>query len=85
MGYRNYPDDIVNLFVKKAIENGIDIIRVFDALNDIRNLEESVAAIKKYGANVKLLYPILLVSSYTWLLCWPNSKGRKTWSGFALY
>lgn len=49
LGYHNYPDDIVNLFVKKAIENGIDIIRVFDALNDLRNLQESVTAIKKYG------------------------------------
>lgn len=54
LGYRNYPDDIVNLFVKKAIENGIDIIRVFDALNDIRNLEESVAAIKKYGGECQI-------------------------------
>lgn len=54
LGYRNYPDDIVDMFVKKAIENGIDIIRVFDALNDLRNLQESVKAIKKYGGECQI-------------------------------
>ncbi len=49
LGYKNYADDIVDLFVKKSIENGIDIIRIFDALNDIRNLETSIKATKKYG------------------------------------
>ena len=49
LGYKHYSDDVVDLFVKKAIENGIDVIRVFDALNDPRNLEASVKAIKKYG------------------------------------
>ncbi|MDR3259425.1 MAG: oxaloacetate decarboxylase subunit alpha [Fusobacteriaceae bacterium] len=48
VGYRHYADDMVDLFVKKAIENGIDIIRAFDALNDFRNLETSIKAIKKY-------------------------------------
>jgi oxaloacetate decarboxylase alpha subunit len=41
LGYNNYPDDIVEMFVAKSIEHGIDIIRVFDALNDVRNLETS--------------------------------------------
>ncbi len=49
LGYKHYPDDIVETFIQKSIENGIDVIRVFDALNDMRNLEVSIKAIKKYG------------------------------------
>jgi oxaloacetate decarboxylase alpha subunit len=49
LGYKNYADDVVDLFVKKSIENGIDIIRIFDALNDTRNMEKAMAATKKYG------------------------------------
>ncbi len=48
LGYRNYADDTVEKFIELSIKNGIDIIRVFDALNDTRNLEASVKAIKKY-------------------------------------
>lgn len=48
LGYRHYPDDVVEEFVKKSLENGIDIIRAFDALNDFRNLETTIKAIKKY-------------------------------------
>lgn len=51
LGYKHYPDDIVDRFIKRSIENGIDIIRVFDALNDIRNLEKSIQAIKQYGGH----------------------------------
>lgn len=51
LGYRQYPDDVVDEFVTKSIENGIDIIRVFDALNDTRNLEQSIKATKKAGAH----------------------------------
>lgn len=51
LGYRNYADDIVDKFIKLSIENGIDIIRVFDALNDVRNLEASIKAIKKYNGH----------------------------------
>ncbi|MGK0468882.1 pyruvate carboxylase subunit B, partial [Clostridium sp.] len=51
LGYKHYPDDIVEKFIEKAVENGIDIIRVFDALNDVRNLETSINAIKKAGAH----------------------------------
>ncbi|MCL6610973.1 MAG: acetyl-CoA carboxylase biotin carboxyl carrier protein [Peptococcaceae bacterium] len=53
VGYQHYPDDVVEAFVAKAVENGIDIIRVFDALNDIRNLETSIRAGKKAGARVQ--------------------------------
>ena len=48
LGYKHYADDIVEAFVKKSIENGIDIIRAFDALNDYRNLETTIKAVKKY-------------------------------------
>ncbi len=54
LGYKHYPDDIVDLFVKKSIENGIDIIRIFDALNDLRNLETAVKATKKYGGECQI-------------------------------
>ncbi|HZK33543.1 MAG TPA: oxaloacetate decarboxylase subunit alpha [Tissierellaceae bacterium] len=53
LGYRHYPDDVVDEFVKKSIENGIDIIRIFDALNDTRNLRLSIEATKKYGGHAQ--------------------------------
>ncbi len=49
LGYKHYADDVVDEFVKKSIENGIDVIRIFDALNDVRNLEQAVKSCKKYG------------------------------------
>lgn len=49
LGYKHYADDMVDFFVKKAIENGIDVIRIFDALNDTRNLKASIDACNKYG------------------------------------
>lgn len=53
LGYRHYPDDVVEEFVKKSIENGIDIVRVFDALNDLRNIRTSIEATKKYGGHAQ--------------------------------
>ncbi|WP_347487584.1 acetyl-CoA carboxylase biotin carboxyl carrier protein [Desulfoscipio sp. XC116] len=53
VGYQHYPDDVVEAFVFKMVENGIDIIRVFDALNDIRNMETAMRAGKKAGAHVQ--------------------------------
>lgn len=50
LGYKPYPDDVVDKFVERSVKNGIDIIRIFDALNDPRNLEVAVKAAKKYGA-----------------------------------
>ena len=50
LGYKHYPDDVVRMFVKKSIENGIDIIRIFDALNDVRNIEVAVDETLKNGA-----------------------------------
>ncbi len=51
LGYRNYADDVVDKLVDKSFENGVRVVRVFDALNDPRNVEASMKAIKKYGAN----------------------------------
>ncbi|MEA5014933.1 MAG: oxaloacetate decarboxylase subunit alpha [Candidatus Limiplasma sp.] len=60
LGYKHYADDVVDFFVKKTIENGCDIIRCFDALNDLRNMETAVKATKKYGgtAEVAMSYTI---------------------------
>jgi oxaloacetate decarboxylase (Na+ extruding) subunit alpha len=54
VGYRHYADDVVDLFVKKSIDAGIDIIRIFDALNDFRNIKTSVIATIKYGAHCQI-------------------------------
>lgn len=53
LGYKNYPDDVIESFVGRAIENGIDILRIFDALNDTRNLETSFRAVKKFGGHAQ--------------------------------
>ena len=51
LGYKHYPDDVVRMFVRKSVENGIDIIRIFDALNDLRNIETAVDETIKCGAH----------------------------------
>ena len=53
LGYRHYADDVVEYFVQKSIANGIDIIRIFDALNDARNLKTAINATKKEGGHVQ--------------------------------
>jgi len=53
VGYRNYPDDVVIKFVEKAAENGIDIFRIFDALNDVRNMETAIKTVKKVGKHAQ--------------------------------
>ncbi|MDX2424219.1 MAG: sodium-extruding oxaloacetate decarboxylase subunit alpha [Amphritea sp.] len=53
LGYRHYADDVVEAFVAKAAQNGIDVFRVFDALNDIRNLETAMKAVKKAGKHAQ--------------------------------
>lgn len=52
LGYKHYPDEIVKMFVEKSVDNGIDIIRIFDALNDVRNLETATKTAIKCGATV---------------------------------
>lgn len=54
LGYKNYPDDVVEKFVELSVKNGIDIIRIFDALNDLRNIETSLKATKKAGAEAQV-------------------------------
>jgi len=53
VGYKHYPDDVVRSFVEKSYENGIDVFRIFDALNDIRNMELSIQVAKEQGAHVQ--------------------------------
>lgn len=54
LGYKNYPDDIVEKFIELSVKNGVDIVRIFDALNDLRNLETSIKATKKAGAEAQV-------------------------------
>ena len=53
LGYKHYADDLVEYFVQKAIANGMDIIRIFDALNDVRNIETAIKACKKEGGHAQ--------------------------------
>ena len=53
LGYKHYPDDVVERFAALACENGMDIFRVFDALNDPRNLEQAIKCVKKYGGHAQ--------------------------------
>lgn len=65
LGYRHYADDVVEYFVQKSIANGIDIIRIFDCLNDLRNLETAVKATKKEGGHVQIALSYTLGDAYT--------------------
>jgi oxaloacetate decarboxylase alpha subunit len=56
LGYKHYADDVVDYFVKKAIANGMDIIRIFDALNDPRNMERAMKACKKEGGHAQAAF-----------------------------
>ncbi len=53
VGYRHYPDDVLEEFIKKAVSNGIDIIRIFDALNDLRNMEKAISRTRAEGAHAQ--------------------------------
>ena len=54
LGYRHYADDVLEYFVQRSVANGIDIIRIFDALNDIKNLQTAIKAAKKEGAHAQV-------------------------------
>ncbi len=71
LGYSHYPDDVVEYFVQKSIQNGIDIIRIFDCLNDMRNLETSIKACKKEGGHAQVALVYTLGDAYT-LDYWMN-------------
>ncbi|MBR3834233.1 MAG: oxaloacetate decarboxylase subunit alpha [Lachnospiraceae bacterium] len=71
LGYRHYADDVVEYFVQKSIANGIDIIRIFDCLNDIRNLETAVKAANKENGHAQIALSYTLGEAYT-LDYWKN-------------
>jgi oxaloacetate decarboxylase (Na+ extruding) subunit alpha len=53
LGYRHYADDVVDVFVDRAVKNGMDVFRIFDAMNDIRNMQQAITAVKKMGAHAQ--------------------------------
>ena len=65
LGYSHYSDDVVEYFVQKSIANGIDVIRIFDCLNDLRNLETSVKATKKEGGHAQIALAYTIGDAYT--------------------
>ena len=65
LGYNQYADDVVEYFVQKSIANGIDIIRIFDCLNDVRNLQTAVNACKKEGGHAQVALSYTLGDAYT--------------------
>ena len=71
LGYRPYADDVVEYFVQKSVANGIDIIRIFDCLNDLRNLETAVKATKKEKGHAQVALSYTLGEAYT-LEYWEN-------------
>ncbi len=80
LGYKHYPDDVVDRFVALACENGMDIFRVFDALNDPRNLETAIKSVKKYGGHAQgtICYttsPVHTVANYVKLAKTQASMG----------
>ena len=77
LGYNHYADDVVEYFVQKSIANGIDIIRIFDCLNDLRNLETAVNATKKEGGHVQVAMSYTLGEAYT-LDYWKDLAKRIT-------
>ena len=80
LGYKHYPDDIVDRFAALACENGMDIFRIFDALNDPRNLEQAIKSVKKYGGHAQgtISYttsPVHTVANYVKLAKRQESMG----------
>ena len=71
LGYRPYADDVVEYFVQKSVANGIDIIRIFDCLNDMRNLKTAVKAANKEKAHAQVALSYTLGDAYT-LEYWTN-------------
>ena len=65
LGYKSYPDDVVRYFVQKSVANGIDVIRIFDCLNDLRNLKTATDAAIKEGAEAQVALSYTLGEAYT--------------------
>ena len=87
LGYKHYPDAVVEKFVELSIKNGIDIIRIFDALNDFRNIQTALEATKKYATEKLSLIHISCPASpcRSWRGPWPcppaPGRGCPSWSG----
>jgi len=69
LGYKNYPDDLLDRFVELACRNGVDIFRIFDALNDTRNLEQAIKSVKRHGGHAQgtlsyTISPVHTVENY---------------------
>ena len=82
LGYRHYADDIVDKFVEKSIKNGIDVIRIFDALNDVRNIRCASESTKKYGGHSQLaicytISPVHTIEYYKNLALEMQNMGEK--------
>ncbi len=75
LGYNHYADDVVEYFVQKSVGNGMDIIRIFDCLNDLRNLETAVKATKKEGGHAQIALSYTLGDAYT-LEYWEKTAKR---------
>ena len=75
LGYSHYADDVVEYFVQKSIANGIDVIRIFDCLNDLRNLETCVKSTKKENGHAQIALSYTLGDAYT-LEYWENVARR---------
>ena len=83
LGYKHYADDVVENFCKKSIENGISVVRIFDALNDIRNMEAAMKFVKEYGGKVEatLSYttsPVHNEDYFVKMACELEKKGADT-------
>ncbi len=65
LGYRHYADDLVNKFVERAATNGVDVFRIFDAMNDMRNLETAISAVRKQGKHAQGTMSYTLSPVYT--------------------
>ncbi|MCR4721065.1 MAG: oxaloacetate decarboxylase subunit alpha [Lachnospiraceae bacterium] len=75
LGYNHYADDVVEYFAQKSVANGIDIVRIFDCLNDLRNLETAVKATKKEGGHAQIALSYTLGDAYT-LEYWEKTAKR---------
>jgi oxaloacetate decarboxylase alpha subunit len=84
LGYNHYADDVVEYFVQKSIANGIDIIRIFDCFNDLRNLETAVKAAKKEKGHAQIALSYTLGDAYT-LDYWKETAKRIEDMGADLY
>ena len=80
LGYKHYADDVVDSFVQKSIENGINVIRVFDALNDPRNLAQAMKSINKYGGICEACISYTTAPSTARTISWSWPSSWRVWA-----